>query len=174
MSATAPEPAPARTVLTLDLRDPLTDQSPHNPLAGLGGTATAERPSGRGSVTDPDVIQGRPYRADAVPALGQQPEIPEQMRASLPPASQMPRTILRFDAENELLISGMLAGGRELAGKPAIVDVPKGKGHIVMFANNPMWRFETQGSFFLLFNAMLHFDHLDVGKPRTAASSPQR
>ena len=92
----------------------------------------------------------------------------------MPPASEMPRTILRFGAENELLISGMLAGGRELAGKPAIVDVAKGKGHIVMFANNPMWRYETQGSFFLLFNAMLHFDHLDVGKTKTSASSPQR
>jgi hypothetical protein len=27
-----------------------------------------------------------------------------------------------------------------------------------MFANNPMWRNETQGSYFLLFNAMLNFD----------------
>jgi hypothetical protein len=32
-----------------------------------------------------------------------------------------------------------------------------------LFANNPVWRNETQGSFFLLFNAMLNFDHLGVG-----------
>jgi hypothetical protein len=59
----------------------------------------------------------------------------------------------------------MLAGGRELANRPAILDVPVGRGHVVMFANNPMWRQQTQGSFFLLFNAMLNFDHLHVGRP---------
>jgi hypothetical protein len=38
----------------------------------------------------------------------------------------------------------------------------------LLFANNPMWRNETQGSYFLLFNAMLNFDHLGVG----AAAAP--
>jgi hypothetical protein len=38
----------------------------------------------------------------------------------------------------------------------------------VMFANNPMWRHQTQGSFFLLFNAALNFDHLGVGRDRPA------
>ena len=33
-----------------------------------------------------------------------------------------------------------------------------------MFANNPMWRSETHGSYFLLFNAMLNFEHLDAGR----------
>ena len=47
--------------------------------------------------------------------------------------------------------------------RPAVVDVPRGKGHVLMFANNPMWRNETQGSYFLLFNAMLNFDHLGAG-----------
>jgi len=47
----------------------------------------------------------------------------------------------------------MLAGGSELANAPAVVDVPVGQGHVVMFANNPMWRHQTQGSFFLVFNA---------------------
>ncbi len=34
-SAAGPAPIPTRTVLELDLRDPLTDQSPQNPLAGI-------------------------------------------------------------------------------------------------------------------------------------------
>jgi len=41
MSATAPAPTPARTVLELDLRDPLTDQAPHNPLWGIGRNSTS-------------------------------------------------------------------------------------------------------------------------------------
>jgi hypothetical protein len=59
----------------------------------------------------------------------------------------------------------MLAGGSELAGKPAVVDIPVGKGHVVMFAANPMWRHQTQGSFFLLFNAALHYNNLGAGRP---------
>ena len=63
-----------------------------------------------------------------------------------------------------MLLDLARCGGRELASKPAVVDVPVGKGHVVLFANNPMWRQETQGSFFLLFNAMLNFDNLGVGR----------
>jgi hypothetical protein len=76
--------------------------------------------------------------------------------------------VLRFAGEKDLWISGMLAGGSELAESPAIVDVPVGRGHVVLFATNPMWRQETQGSFMLLLNAALHFDHLNAGR-KTAA-----
>ena len=64
----------------------------------------------------------------------------------------------------------MLAGGSELANAPAVIDVPVGKGHVVMFANNPMWRHQTQGSFFLLFNAALNFNALDTER----AEQPRR
>jgi hypothetical protein len=80
--------------------------------------------------------------------------------------------VLRFADEKDLWISGMLAGGSELGGAPAVIDVPLGRGHVVLFANNPMWRQETQGSFMLLLNAALHFDHLDAGKKVTPAAAP--
>ena len=57
-----------------------------------------------------------------------------------------------------------LHGSGEIAEKPAVVDVPHGKGHIVLFANNPMWRDETMGSYFLIFNAIMNFDHLNAGR----------
>ena len=79
------------------------------------------------------------------------------------PPEMRPRVVVRFAPDEDLLVSGMLAGGSELANQAAVVDVPRGKGHVVMFANNPMWRNETQGSYFLLFNAMLNYDHLGVG-----------
>ncbi len=37
-----------------------------------------------------------------------------------------------------------------------------------MFANNPMWRHQTHGSFSLLFNAILNFDNLGVGRSEPA------
>jgi hypothetical protein len=133
--------------------------------------APASRPSGRGTVTDPDIPQARQYTAPPpkpeVP-LGEEPPLTEDMREALrafiPPPDQRPRVILRFSDEKDLLVSGMLAGGRELARRPALIDVPRGKGHILLFANNPMWRQQTQGSYFLLFNAMFNYEHLSVGR----------
>jgi len=43
----------------------------------------------------------------------------------------------------------------------------------VLFANNPMWRQETQGSFMLVLNAALNFDHLDAGRKAPAGSAAQ-
>jgi hypothetical protein len=77
------------------------------------------------------------------------------------PRPLRPRVVLRFaQDEKNLLISGMLAGANELANRPAIVDVVVGRGHVVMFATNPMWRHQTQGEFFLIFNAALNYDNL--------------
>ncbi|MGE0102452.1 MAG: M14 family zinc carboxypeptidase [Blastocatellales bacterium] len=133
-----------------------------------GGQGGGQRPTGRGGVNDPDVVQGRPPLAPAPPREPGQDGVPEEFRAlmanQLPPPQMRPRIVLRFAPERELLISGMLAGGSELANKPAVVDIPVGKGHVVMFANNPFWRHQTHGSFALLFNAALNFDHLHVGR----------
>ncbi len=119
------------------------------------------RPTGRGGVNDPDVVQGRP-NLPPPPPLAE--EVPEAMRPYVPPAGMAPRPVLRFAAAPELLISGMLAGGQELGGKPAIIDVPVGKGHVVLFANNPMWRQQTQGSWFLIFNAAMNYADLSAGR----------
>ena len=140
-----------------------------------GGDTPGQRPSGRGSLTDPDIIQSMPQAGQRPPqrpgeeGAGEGPFGPQ---AVTPPAMR-PRVVLRFNTnEKELLISGMLAGGSELAGKAAVVDVPVGKGHVVMFANNPMWRHQTQGSFFLLFNAALNYNNLGVGRPEPPARRP--
>jgi len=146
-------------------------------VGGDDNSAEATRPSGRGSATDPDIPQGRAWTAPDAPPDRSKTEkelyIDPQVRvfysSELPPPSLYPRVILRFTDENDLWISGMLAGASELAGAPAVIDVPLGRGHIVLFANNPMWRQETQGSFMLLLNAALNFDHLDVGRKTPAA-----
>ncbi|MFM9903377.1 MAG: M14 family zinc carboxypeptidase [Pyrinomonadaceae bacterium] len=131
--------------------------------AGFGGGPpnAANRPSGRGSLDDPDVIQGR---VPLAPAGTPNPEVAAAAALQQPLPETRPRVVLRFAAEKELLISGEIAGGAELAGKPAVIDVPVGKGHVVMFANNPMWRHETNGSFSLIFNAVLNYDYLGVGR----------
>jgi hypothetical protein len=150
---------------------------------GEGGffaeSTAGTRPSGRGSLTDPDIPQGRPFiapeppphRSKAEQELYVDPQYRQFFSSELPPPSLYPRVILRFADEKDLWISGMLAGGSELAGAPAVVDVPVGRGHVVLFANNPMWRQETQGSFMLLLNAAINFDHLNAGRKAPAAGT---
>ncbi|MCA1577841.1 MAG: hypothetical protein LC794_10835 [Acidobacteria bacterium] len=133
---------------------------------GQGGGGTQSRASGRGGVNDPDVIQAMPQPRPADPNNRPDPEQDQRESPFYTPPQLRPRVVLRFVSdEKNLLISGMLAGANELANRPAIVDVPVGRGHVVMFATNPMWRHQTQGEFFLLFNAALNYDNLNVGRP---------
>jgi len=138
---------------------------------GPGGQATG-RASGRGGVNDPDVVQAMPQPRPADPAdRSGADQITNDQRESpfFVPPQLRPRVVMRFASdEKNLLVSGMLAGGSELANKPAVVDIPVGRGHVVMFATNPMWRHQTQGEFFLLFNAALNYDNLGVGRTEAA------
>ena len=194
-------------------------------FAGFAGGGSQRRPSGRGSLDDPDIVQARPRN------LGEEDDDDEEESGETKPGRRLspseraseedededdsaeasaqeddedeeepedevsddeeeeededeeedeedeededdeeddgpdpPRVVLQFnDDADDLLISGMLEGGGELAGTAAVVDVPVGEGHIVMFSINPMWRHETHGSFALVFNTILHWDHLDAG-----------
>ena len=141
------------------------------------GPGASARSSGRGTVADPDVIQARRYMPPEKPVKRtpheQELYVPEDLaefaRWAIPPVDQQPRVVLRFANEKDLLLSGMITGASEIAEKPAVVDVPHGKGHVVLYANNPIWRGETSGSYFLVFNAILNFDHLNAGAAASAS-----
>lgn len=83
----------------------------------------------------------------------------------IPPPERVPRIVMRFhDKADELLVSGLLGSGKALASRPAIIDVPVGDGHVVLFAINPMWRNQTHGQYALVFNTLLHHASLDAGR----------
>jgi len=87
-----------------------------------------------------------------------------------------PRALITFPTDpNDMLLSGVLVGGQALAGRAVVVDAPVGKGHVVMFANRPYWRWQTQGNFFLGFNTILNWNDLDAGRrPATTTTTQQR
>ncbi len=143
---------------------------------GRGGGA-ASRPTGRGTADDVDTVQGRPaYEGSnltpAPPRVTVQPwqyalptdEQLKQNPANLIPPAFRPRVALRFEAQNALLVSGLLDGGNDVAQRAVVVDVPVGKGHVVLFANNPVYRGETLGSYFLVFNTIINYDNLNAGR----------
>ncbi len=85
-----------------------------------------------------------------------------------------PRVVLQFGRADSLLVSGLLEGGSEMASRAAILDAQVGRGHIVMFAIRPFWRWETQGSFGFAFNTLLNWNDLATGWPQTQARRPGR
>jgi hypothetical protein len=137
-------------------------------------TGPAGRPTGRGTASDGDVVQGRPAlepRFEApTPATVEPWQVAplgdDAMRNPLNiiPPDQRPRVVLRFSAQRDLLVSGLLGGGSEIADRPIVVDAPKDKGHVVLFSVNPIYRGTTIGSYFLVLNTILNFDNLNAGR----------
>jgi hypothetical protein len=82
------------------------------------------------------------------------------------------QVILKYHTRpDSLLLSGLLVGGSELAGKAAVVEAPAGKGHLVLFGIRPLWRWESQGTFALVLNAMANWNHLDPSDRATARTA---
>jgi Zinc carboxypeptidase len=56
----------------------------------------------------------------------------------------------------DVLASGWLLGEKYLTRKAALLDVPLGSGHIVMFGMRPQYRSQSYQNFKLFFNAMVY------------------
>jgi hypothetical protein len=84
-----------------------------------------------------------------------------------------PRVVVSFPSNpDDMLLSGVLVGGQSLANRAQVVDAPLGQGHVVMFAIRPYWRWQTQGTFFLGFNAILNWNDLNAGRTPVRTTTP--
>jgi hypothetical protein len=138
------------------LMDPLTD--PLDPYA--------KRATGRGSVDDSDEPQGRKI-TEPEPLVKQQPWEPrpldEELIRNNPliiPVQSRPDVILRFSDGKNLLLDGLLDKAGSIAEHAVVVDAHLGQGNVLLFGNNPVYRGETIGTYALVFNAILNYQHL--------------
>jgi hypothetical protein len=134
------------------------------------GSEAHTRPTGRGTTNDPDFTVGRPtVEAPEEPEAEtwENPPVTDEQRINgyrvIPPADR-PRVVFRYADSKDLLISGLVQGGDEIAQHPAVVDVPSGNGHVVLFSINPVYRGETRGTYSLVLNTILNFDSLNAGR----------
>ncbi|MEO5510856.1 MAG: hypothetical protein ABIS27_09505, partial [Longimicrobiales bacterium] len=75
------------------------------------------------------------------------------------------RVIMQFpDNVDDMLLSGTLDNGESLAKRAQLVDQKIGTGHVVMFAFRPYWRWQSQGTYAMGFNAIMNWNDLDAGK----------
>jgi hypothetical protein len=137
---------------------------PRNPNAGLGQIVTPNAVP-----LDISAFEADGRDVDAAPQAPPQEDV-DAVRARAAAGGRgtapgRPRVVVQFASEAErLLLSGTLAGGELLASRAAAVDVPLGDGHVVMFAIRPFWRWQTQGTYSLGFNAIMNWNDLDAGR----------
>jgi Zinc carboxypeptidase len=78
--------------------------------------------------------------------------------------------LARYVGGDGAVLSGLMRGADEIRERPFAIDVPggfTGKGRVVLFTNNPIYRWQNHGEFNMVFNAILNWN--DLVKP---ASSP--
>jgi hypothetical protein len=125
--------------------------------------AKTPRPTGRGGPDDLDVPQDRSFAAP--PPLPKaklwepMPLTVEQTRNNpyVIPEQDRPEVLLRYADAKDLLVAGLLDHSESLAEHAAVVAAHLGSGTTLLFANNPLYRGETIGSYALVTNAILSY-----------------
>ena len=71
------------------------------------------------------------------------------------------------------VLSGLMVGASNIAGRAFAVDIPNahmGRGRVIMFANNPVYRWQNHGEFNMVFNAIINWN--DVVAPAASNAVP--
>lgn len=89
----------------------------------------------------------------------------EDLDAPAAPATPATSTSLAKTPEKKkddgrLVLSGLARGQEALDGKPAILDLPAGKGRVILFAFNPLHRYLNLADFRFVYNALLNWNDL--------------
>jgi hypothetical protein len=71
------------------------------------------------------------------------------------PYFDVDRRVIASFPERNILMSGFAENEDEIANKPSVVWLKKGKGQIVLFSFNPQFRASTPATYKLLFNSIL-------------------
>lgn len=76
--------------------------------------------------------------------------------------------LARYVGGDKAVLSGLMTGADSLRSRPFAVDVPeavKGRGRVILFANNPIYRWQNHGEFGMVFNSLINWN--DVVAPKT-------
>ena len=85
------------------------------------------------------------------------------------PDADRRNVIMRFPGGEKSVLSGLMRAPEEIRGRAAIVATPVGKGEVILFVTNPIWRWQNVGEFRMMFNTILNYKNLELGKTNTPA-----
>lgn len=80
--------------------------------------------------------------------------------------------LARYVGGDKAVLSGLMTGADSLRSRPFAVDIPnayKGKGRVILFANNPIYRWQNHGEFSMVFNSLLNWN--DAGAAQDAPAT---
>ncbi|MCC7185676.1 MAG: hypothetical protein IT185_05505 [Acidobacteria bacterium] len=69
--------------------------------------------------------------------------------------------LARYTGGDSSVISGLMTGADTLAQRPIAVDVPNaynGKGRVILFSNNPIYRWQNHSEFNMIFNSIVNWN----------------
>jgi hypothetical protein len=69
--------------------------------------------------------------------------------------------LARYVGGDKSVLSGLMQGADSIRARPFAVDIPnayRGKGRVIMFANNPIYRWQNHGEFNMIFNAVINWN----------------
>jgi len=69
---------------------------------------------------------------------------------------------MEFPGGEKSVLSGFMNGADEIKDRPAIVLSAVDSGQVLMFATNPIYRWQNFGEFRMLYNALLNFKNLRI------------
>lgn len=75
--------------------------------------------------------------------------------------------LARYVGGNASVLSGLMVGADSLKQRPFAVDIPRayhGFGRVILFSNNPIYRWQNHGEFNMIFNSLLNWNDI-VRKP---------
>ncbi len=79
----------------------------------------------------------------------------------LDPEDNKADVLMRYPGGDKSVLSGLFNGADEIKGRAAILRAAVGKGEIILFTTNPVWRWQNVGEFRMMFNAILNYKNLN-------------
>ncbi len=79
----------------------------------------------------------------------------------LDPDQDKADVLMRYPGGDKSVLSGLFNGADEIKGRAAIVRTNVGKGQIILFTTNPVWRWQNVGEFRMMFNTILNYKNLN-------------
>lgn len=69
--------------------------------------------------------------------------------------------LARYVGGDKAVLSGLMVNADSLKSRPFAVDIPEayhGKGRVIMFSNNPIYRWQNHGEFNMIFNSVINWN----------------
>jgi hypothetical protein len=79
--------------------------------------------------------------------------------------------LMEFPGGEKSVLSGFMNGADEIKDRPAIVLSPLDSGQVLMFATNPIYRWQNFGEFRMLYNALFNYKNLRISLDEPAAAT---